>query len=137
MTPLNTPVEFIQKSHIFSIDAIYDLTRRWSLGGKYAYRLGQVSQDRVNVEFFDSSASLYVVRADWHFVNKWDAIVEARLLDLPEAQDRRSGTLWGIYRHEGKNLKFGVGYNFADFSDDLTNLDDDTQGFFINLIGKI
>ncbi len=137
VTTINTPVEFIQKSHIFSIDTIYDLTRRWSLGGKYAYRLGQVSQDRVNVEFFDSSASLYVLRADWHFVHNWDAIVEARLLDLPEAQDRRSGTLWGIYRHIGKNLKFGVGYNFADFSDDLTDLDYDTQGFFVNLIGKI
>ncbi|MGB5584969.1 MAG: OmpA family protein [Gammaproteobacteria bacterium] len=133
----NTAVEFIQKSHILSIDSIYDLSKRWSLGGKYAYRLGQVSQDRVNVQFFDSSASLYVLRADWHFVHKWDAIIEARLLDLPEAQDRRSGTLWGIYRHIGKNLKLGMGYNFADFSDDLTDLDYDTQGFFVNLIGKI
>ncbi len=137
VTTLNTPVEFIQKSHILSIDTIYDLTRRWSLGGKYAYRLGQVSQDRVNVEFFDSSASLYVLRADWHFINHWDALVEARLLDLPEAQDRRAGTLWALYRHIGKNLKFGAGYNFADFSDDLTDLDYDSQGFFINLIGKI
>ena len=137
VTTLNTPVEFIQKSHIFSIDTIYDLSRRWSLGGKYAYRLGQVSQDRVNVEFFDSSASLYVLRADWHFVHQWDVLVEGRLLDLPEAQDRRSGMLLGIFRHIGKNLKFGIGYNFTDFSDDLTDLDYDSQGFFVNLIGKI
>ena len=137
VTAQNTAVEFIQKSHILSLDAIYDLTRRWSLGGKYAYRLGQVSQDRVNVEFFDSTASLYVLRADWHFINHWDALVEARLLDLPEAQDRRAGTLWALYRHVGKNLKFGVGYNFTDFSDDLTDLDYDSQGFFINLVGKI
>lgn len=137
VTATNTSVDFIQKSHILSLDAIYDLTRRWSLGGKYAYRLGQVSQDRVNVEFFDSTASLYVLRADWHFVNNWDALVEARLLDLPEAQDRRAGTLWALYRHVGKNLKFGVGYNFTDFSDDLTDLSYDSQGFFINLVGKI
>jgi hypothetical protein len=137
VTTLNTPVEVIQKSHIFSIDTIYDLSRRWSLGGKYAYRLGQLSQDRVDVEYFDSSASLYVLRADWHFIHQWDAIIEGRLLDLPEAQDRRSGMLFGLYRHINKNLKFGAGYNFADFSDDLTDLDYDTQGFFINLIGKI
>jgi flagellar motor protein MotB len=137
VTTLNTPVEFIQKSHIFSIDSIVDLSRRWSLGGKYAYRLGQVSQDRVNVEFFDSSAHLYVLRADWHFVHQWDALIEGRLLDLPEAEDRRSGMLLGIYRHVGKNLKFGVGYNFTDFSDDLTDLDYDSQGFFINMVGKI
>ncbi|UCB54824.1 MAG: OmpA family protein [Thiotrichales bacterium] len=137
VTTTNTAVEFIQKSHILSLDAIYDLTRRWSLGGKYAYRLGQVSQDRVDVEFFDSTASLYVLRADWHFIHHWDALVEARLLDLPDAQDRRAGTLWALYRHVGKNLKFGVGYNFTDFSDDLTDLNYDSQGFFINLVGKI
>ena len=133
----NTAVEFIQKSHIVSIDTIYDLTKRWSLGGKYAYRLGQLSQERVNPEFFDSRASLYVLRADWHFINRWDALIEARMLDLPDAEDRRSGALLGIYRHVGKNIKFGVGYNFTDFSDDLTDLDFDSQGFFINLIAKI
>ena len=137
VTTLNTAVEFIQKSHIFSLDTIYDISRRWSLGGKYAYRLGQVSQDRVNVEFFDSSAHLYVLRADWHFVHKWDMLIEGRLLDLPEAEDSRSGMLLGIFRHVGKNLKFGAGYNFTDFSDDLTDLDYDSQGFFINMVGKI
>jgi len=137
VTVTNTSVEFIQKSHIASIDTIYDLSQRWSLGGKYAYRLGQVSQERVNPEFFDSRASLYVLRADWHFVNRWDALFEGRLLDLPDAQDRRSGLLTGIYRHVGKNLKFGVGYNFTDFSDDLTDLSFDSQGWFINLVGKL
>jgi flagellar motor protein MotB len=136
-TTQNTSVDFLQKSHIMSLDTIFDMTERWSLGGKYAYRLGQVSQDRINPEFFDSRASLYIIRADWHFVNKWDALMEARLLDLPDAQDRRSGALLGIYRHLGKNLKFGIGYNFTDFSDDLTDLSFDSQGVFINLIGKI
>ena len=137
VTTENTAIEFIQKSHIVSLDTIFDLSQRWSLGGKYAYRLGEVSQDRVNPEFFDSRASLYVLRADWHFVNRWDALVEARLLDLPDAEDQRSGALIGIYRHVGKNLKFGIGYNFTDFSDDLTDLDFDSQGVFINLVGKI
>ncbi len=137
VTTRNTSVEFIQKSHIFSIDTIVDLSQRWSLGGKYAYRLGQVSQDRVNPQFFDSTASLYILRADWHVTYKWDALMEARLLDLPEAQDQRSGALVGIYRHVGKNLKLGVGYNFTDFSDDLTDLSFDSQGLFINLVGKI
>ena len=60
-----------------------------------------------------------------------------RLLDLPEAQDRRAGTLWALYRHVGKNLKFGVGYNFTDFSDDLTDLSYDHQGVFVNVIGQL
>jgi flagellar motor protein MotB len=133
----NTAAEYIQKSHIFSIDTLYDLTQRWSLGGKYAYRLGQLSQERVNPEFFDSRASLYVLRADWHFIYRWDLLMEARLLDLPDAQDRRSGALFGLYRHFGKNFKFGLGYNFTDFSDDLTDLSYDSQGYFINLIATM
>lgn len=137
VTVQNTAVEFIQKSHIISLDTIYDISQRWSIGGKYAHRIGKVSQDRENIQFFDSTASLYILRADWHFTHKWDALIEARLLDLPEAQDQRSGALLGLYRHLGKNFKFGVGYNFTDFSDDLTDLDFDSQGLFINLVGKI
>jgi len=133
----SNPIDFIQKSHILSFDTIYDLTQRWSLGGKYAYRLGQLAQDRLNPEFFDSRASLYVLRADWHFTHKWDAIIEGRLLDLPDAQDSRAGSLLGIYRHVGNNIKIGVGYNFTDFSDDLTDLDFNSQGVFVNFVGKI
>jgi hypothetical protein len=50
----NSAVEFIQKSPIHSMDTLLDLTQRWSIGGKYAYRLGQLSQERINPQFFDS-----------------------------------------------------------------------------------
>ena len=132
-----TANDFLQISNIVSIDTIYDLSKRWSIGGKYAYRLGQVAQDRNNPEFFDSRASLYVIRADWHFVHKWDVLMEYRVLDLPDAQDTRSGALAGVNRHIGKNIKFGIGYNFTDFSDDLTDLDFNSQGFFINIVAKL
>ncbi len=137
VTVENSAAEFIQKSNILSVDTIYDINQRWSLGGKYAYRLGQVAQDRANPEFFDSRASLYVVRADWHFVHQWDALVEYRVLDLPDAQDQKSGYLLGISRHVGRNIKLGVGYNFTDFSDDLTDLDFDSAGFFVNIVAKM
>lgn len=131
-----TDSSVIQRSHIGSVDVMYDLTSRWTIGGKYAYRHGQVAQDRENPEYFDSRAYLYVLRTDWHFVHRWDALFEVRMLDLPDAQDSRSGALVGLYRHFGNHLKLGVGYNFSDFSDDLTQLDYQHQGLFINLIGK-
>jgi flagellar motor protein MotB len=133
----NIAAEYIQKSHILSLDTLYDLTPRWSVGGKYAYRLGQLSMDRVNPQFFDSRAHLYVARVDWRFLAQWEALAEARLLDLPDAQDRRSGALVALYRKLGDHVKIGAGYNFSDFSDDLTDLDYDHQGVFINLIGTI
>jgi hypothetical protein len=64
-------------------------------------------------------------------------MLEARLLDLPDAGDRRSGFLTGIYRRLGDHIKVGIGYNFTDFSDDLTNLSYTSHGLFINAIGKI
>src|SRR6185369_16994000 len=127
----------LQRSHIVSVDAMYDLTPHWTVGGKYAYRLGQVSIDRVNPEYFDSRAHLFVARADWHFLHSWDALVEGRMLDLPDAQDRRSGVLLGLYRHLGNHVKVGAGYNFSDFSDDLTDLSYRHQGVFINIVGTI
>ncbi len=132
-----TDAGVVQRSHIGSLDVMYDLTTRWTLGGKYAYRYGQVAQDREDPEFFESRAHLCVLRADWHFVHRWDALFEARRLDLPDAQDSRSGTLVGIYRQVGNHLKLGLGYNFTDFSDDLTQLDYRHHGLFINLVGKL
>lgn len=137
VTATGTPSEFSQKSHITSLDLSYTVTPRWTLGAKYARRFGQVSQDRVDPEYFDSAANLYVLRADWHVIGRWDLLVEGRMLDLPDAQDRRSGAVLGLYRQLGKHIKMGAGYNFTDFSDDLTDLDYDSRGFFINLIGKI
>jgi len=133
----NTAAEFIQKSHIASFDLTYDVTADWSIGGKYAYRLGQVSLDREQQEFFDNAAQLIVVRADWQFRKGWESLIEARMLELPNLSQRRSGGLLAIYRYFGEHLKVGGGYNFTDFSDDLTDLSYDHQGMFINLIGAM
>jgi hypothetical protein len=131
----NTAVEFIQKSHIAALDISYDLTADWSVGGKYAYRFGQASLDRVQLNFFDNAAQLAVLRVDWRFRKDWEGLAEVRTLVLRDVSQRRRGALAAIYRYIGKNLKFGVGYNFTDFSDDLTDLRYDHKGVFINLIG--
>ena len=135
VTLQNTPVEFIQKSHIAALDLTYDLTTAWSIGGKYAYRLGEVSLDRQQREFFDNAARLGVLRANWRFREDWESLAEARMLTLPDVSQRRRGALGAIYRYIGKNLKVGVGYNFTDFSDDLTDLRYNHKGVFFNLIG--
>ncbi|HYS03662.1 MAG TPA: OmpA family protein [Candidatus Dormibacteraeota bacterium] len=133
----DTPAGFIQKSHIAAFDLTYDLTAAWSIGGKYAYRLGQVSLDREQPVFFDNAAHLVVLRADWRFRKDWEGMVEGRMLDLPDVSQRRSGGLGAIYRYLGKHLKVGAGYNFTDFSDDLTNLSYDHRGAFFNLVGSM
>jgi flagellar motor protein MotB len=131
----STPVEFLQRSHIASVDLSYDITANWSIGGKYAYRLGQASLDRINPAYFDNAAHLALLRADWRFHKNWESMAEARVLDLPDAEQRRIGALVAIYYYLGKHIKLGGGYNFTDFSDDLTDLSYDHQGAFVNVVG--
>lgn len=133
----NIAAEFIQKSHIAAVDVTYDLTPALTIGGKYAYRLSQVSLDRDSPLFFDNNASLYVLRTDLRFFEDWELLVEGRLLDMPDLSESRSGALAAVSRYLGDHLKIGLGYNFSDFSDDLTDLSFDHQGVFLNLTGSM
>jgi hypothetical protein len=77
------------------------------------------------------------LRVDRRFFRYWDGLAEVRMLDLPDLSQRRRGALAAIYHRIGKNLKAGVGYNFTDFSDDLTDLKYNHRGIFLNLIGTM
>jgi len=137
ITLRGSAAEFIQKSYITSVDLTYTLRPRWTIGGKYAHRVSQVSLDRENPQFFDNGADLFVLRADWDFLNDWEALFETRLLDMSDIGDRRSGSLIVVSRYLGRHMKVGVGYNFTDFSDDLTDLSFDHKGAFLNLTGAL
>ena len=86
-------------------------------------------------EFFASRAHLEVLRADWHFIHRWDALVEVRISNCRTRRTAAAAS-GGDFTAIGDHIKVGVGYNFSDFSDDLTQLDYRYQGFFINLVGK-
>jgi predicted porin len=128
---------FIQKSHIAAVDVTYDVTPSVTLGGKYAYRLSQTSLDRENLQFFDNNASLYVLRGDYRFRKNWEVLLEARMLQMTDLDERRSGALAALSRYIGDHLKIGLGYNFTDFSDDLTDLSYDHHGVFLSLTGTM
>jgi lipopolysaccharide assembly outer membrane protein LptD (OstA) len=137
LTPQDTAAQFIQKSQIVSVDASYDLTQQWSLGGKYAYRMGEASLEVADPQFFDDTADLYIVRIDWHFHQEWEATLEGRALTLPGLNQTRSGALVAFYRHFGKHVKAGLGYNFTNFSEDLTDLSFKSHGIFMNVVGAL
>ncbi len=137
MTTQGTAAQFIQRSHVLALDVSYDLTQKWSVGGKYAYRRGEVSLDREDPEFFDNSAHLFILRTDYRFLRNWELLAEGRMLDLPDLNERRSGALLTLYRYLGNHFKVGIGYNFTDFSEDLTDLSYDHHGFFLNVLGTL
>jgi hypothetical protein len=43
--------------------------------------------------------------------------------------------LVALYRHIGGHVKLGAGYNFTDYSDDLTDLSYRSRGPFLNVLG--
>jgi hypothetical protein len=137
VTLQNIAAEFIQKSHIAAADVTYDVTPKISIGGKYAYRLGQVSLDREDPTFFDNNAHLFVLRGDYAFRENWELLAEARMLNMPDLRESRSGFLTAVSRYFGDNIKVGLGYNFTDFSDNLTDLSFDHQGVFLNVTGSM
>ncbi len=136
LTSSDMVADYSQRSHVLSVDTIYDLWKWLSLGGKIGYRLSELRASKVEGDWFSSQAILGVARADFHIIRKWDIVGEARMLAVPEAQDQRSGFLLATYYHFLQNVKAGVGYNFTDFSDNMTDLSYRSHGWFFNIVGK-
>ncbi len=129
--------DYAQKSQVFAVDTIYDLKPWLSLGGKYAFRIGDLKPTRTNGDWFSSRADLLILRTDLHWVKEWDAVIELRTLKGRESQDARAGALLAVYRHVTEGVKLGLGYNFTDYSDDLTDLSYRSRGWFFNVLGTL
>jgi outer membrane protein OmpA-like peptidoglycan-associated protein len=131
-----TAVDYAQQSRVVDLDADYQLNNWLSLGGKYALRTGELRVDQTSGAWYASQAQLLIVRADVMVLHQWDGMLELRQLAIHESGDQRNGALIGCYRHFGQNLKIGVGYNFTDYSDNLTDVSYKSHGFFLNTVGK-
>jgi len=136
VSSIGNTVDYAQQSRVADIDTMYQTTSWLSLGFKYAIRNGDLKPTETVGNWFASEAQLWIARADVLVVREWDGMLELRRLTIHETNDERSGALLGAYRHMGNNLKIGAGYNFTNYSDNLTDLNYRRQGFFINTIGK-
>jgi outer membrane protein OmpA-like peptidoglycan-associated protein len=134
-SPGNT-IDYAQRSQVIDIDSTFQATRWFSLGAKYAIRTGELKPTLTAGDWFSSQAQLWVVRGDFLLPRKWDGMLEMRRLKIRETDDERTGCLVGLYRHLGDHVKIGAGYNFTNYSDNLTDLSYRSHGFFINTIGK-
>ncbi|MGY4517497.1 hypothetical protein [Lysobacter sp. HA18] len=126
--------QYDQRSQVLSLEGVVQLGDRWSLAPKLASRWGDYRLGRGEGAWLDSRADFGAVQLRYHLPKNWDALAELRQLDVQDGGTRRGGLI-GVDRQLGDNFKIGVGYNFTDFSDDLTDLDYDHHGFFLNLAG--
>jgi hypothetical protein len=127
-------VFYDQRSQVLSLEGVYTPNTRWEFAGKLMRREGEVRFGRLSGQWADASATFVAGQARYGFADKWHALAEYRWLGVSNGGDRR-GVLLGIDRDLGKNLRIGAGYNFTDFSDDLTDFDYDHKGWFLNLVG--
>ena len=124
-----------QKSQILSLEGIYKPTQHWEFAGKAMRREGEVRFGRLAGEWADSGATFLAGQARYEFADVWHALAEYRWLGVEDG-GARQGALIGIDRDFGKHFRVGVGYNFTDFSDDLTDFDYDHNGVYLNVVGS-
>lgn len=126
-----------QRINVFSAEGSYDLSRRWELGVRVAYKIGSERITRGVGDWTDATLTFAQFRLRYHLLKKWDGVFELRGVDVRENQDFQAGTLLGLDYHLGGNMKVGAGFNFTHFNDDMTNFNFNNYGWFINIVGKM
>lgn len=123
-----------QRTHIFSLEGVHKYNAEWEFGAKVAQREGSVRFGRGSGRWFDSSTTFGAVQARYDLFDKWHALGEYRVLKVKD-DSVKQGWLVGVDRDITNNFRVGVGYNFTDFSDDLSKFDYKYKGFFVNVVG--
>lgn len=123
-----------QRSQVLSLEGIYKPNAQWEFAGKLMHRESEVRFGRLAGQWADAGADFAAGQVRYAFADRWNALAEYRWLDV-ENGGTRDGALLGIDRDLGQNFRIGAGYNFTDFSDDLTDFDYDHKGWFLNLVG--
>ncbi|MBF0386539.1 MAG: DUF11 domain-containing protein [Candidatus Omnitrophica bacterium] len=123
------------KMQVIAAEGAYDLTEDWQLVEKLAYRI--MEEKVAGFEFTKTHTWLLVHRANYRISPDWKVGAEYRILTQREAQDSKTGFLVEAVRSLNDNVELGVGYNFTDFVDDLTNLSYTVQGPYIRMTGKL
>ena len=126
--------DYDQKSQIVSLEGVYKHDQHWEFAAKAARREGEVRFGRLAGEWEDSSTTFMAAQARYELRTQWHALAEYRWLDVTDG-GTRTGWLVGVDRDINTNFRIGVGYNFTDFSDDLTDFDYDHRGWFLNMVG--
>ena len=124
-----------QRSQVVSVEGIYRPLNHWEFALKAARREGEVRMGRMSGQWADSAATLLAGQVRYGITTDWHALLEYRSLQVKQG-GRRQGALVGVDRDIGRNFRVGVGYNFTDFSDKLTNFDYDHRGWFLNVVGS-
>lgn len=149
----NNGSDYDQKSHILSLEGTYVLNKNWEIGAKIAKRQTSIRIERgvgdwftnnatyaaaqirfkisrnFNLDNIQSSSNLDTLTTGWSFLSEYRSL-------NTEKDGVKSGFLIGVDKEVTKNVRIGMGYNFTNFSADLTQLSYKSKGYFINIVSK-
>ena len=127
--------QYDQRSQVVALEGVYKHDHHWEFAAKAARREGEARFGRGTGAWFDSATTFLAGQVRYELPEQWHALAEIRGLMVKDGGTRQ-GWLVGLDRDIGKHLRVGVGYNFTDFSDDLTRFGYTYRGFYLNLVGS-
>jgi hypothetical protein len=138
MRPAAVGDQLDNRSHIFALIPLVELSERVSVAGKVAIKRTH-TRNVDNDMSANVTASLVLARLGYRLIGRWDASAEARwlFLDSPNGDEARMGSLWELGYRLSDWVRFGVGYNLSRFSDnEFDELARDSHGFFVRVTGQ-
>lgn len=130
----NLGVHPAEKAQILSLDLIFDLSKKWQITEKIAYKDKMIKINLPSDKWTSSGTYLWINRLNYNLRDDIEIFGEYRFLNNKLADDKRNGFLLGGYKSFANDVKIGLGYNFTNFNDDLSNLNYKSKGWFLNLI---
>lgn len=124
-----------QRAHILATEFLYRFNPVWEVGGKYAYRNGELREGRNTGDWYENTRHFVAAQVRYRVLHSWDVLVEHRWLQTVQDKNQRSGWLAGVDKQITPYFRMGVGYNFTDFSDDLRHSDYRFKGWYLNAVG--
>ena len=123
-----------RQADVFSVEAIVQLTPKLEWTSKLAARMQKEFVE--SLPSIRTSTYLGIQRLDINFWKRFELGAEYRVLLQRQADDRRQGWLGELMWRPVKNFRFGVGYNFTDFTDnEYSDNNYSTQGWFLRAQG--
>jgi hypothetical protein len=123
------------RAHIASVEGAYDINRYFQIVEKEAGKVivDKCASDKLAVAY----TNLIVNRLNYHIDDQWNIGTEYRILSEFVTKTHRTGVYVELDRNITKFMQIAVGYNFADFDDELTlNRGYTYQGWTAKLRGK-
>lgn len=131
----------VTDAHVASLAPIVELPMRLKLSGKVAWKRTASEVELMDAQSLDAVVHtwLWLLRAGYTLRGRWELGAEYRFLylDRPGSAELRHGALAEATYRLNDRVWLGAGYNFSRFSDDeLADLERDSHGFFLRVVGR-